>query len=173
MLYPRNSHERVNKLVVKRLTIKGGLSSLASTMAGFWQRGAAWLMVALGLVIAGCASTGGGLSKESPPDTKAAVVSERAQARWNALIKGDLDKAYSYMSEASQQQYPLRVYKDKTKPGMWKAVKIDSVDCNAEICKLKLTLTYDHRLIKGVQTPLTESWIIENGTAWYVYQPQG
>ena len=77
------------------------------------------------------------------------------------------------MSEASQQQYPLRVYKDKTKPGMWKAVKIDSVDCNAEICKLQLTLTYDHRLIKGVQTPLTESWIIENGTAWYVYQPKG
>jgi hypothetical protein len=25
--------------------------------------------------------------------------------------------------------------------------------------------------MKGVQTPFTESWIIENGNAWFVYQP--
>jgi len=26
-------------------------------------------------------------------------------------------------------------------------------------------------MMKGVQTPLGESWIIEKGTAWYIYQP--
>ena len=157
-------------MVVQRLTVKGALSRLGSTMAGPRLRPVA--CVALGIAVAGCASMpGGGLSKDSPPEVKAAVVSERAQARWDALIKGDLDQAYTYMSEASQQQYSLKVYKNRTKPGMWKAVKINSVDCVAEICNLSMTLTYDHRMMKGVQTPLSESWIIEKGTAWYIYQP--
>lgn len=115
----------------------------------------------------------GGLSSDSPPQAKAAVVNERAQARWQALINGDLDEAYTYMSAASREAYSLKVYKARTKPGMWKAIKIDSVDCEAEICQVRMMLTYDHRMMKGVQTPLTESWIIEKGTAWYVYQPHG
>jgi len=140
-------------------------------MVGLGLERAAWAAT-VGVFLAACASMGG-LSKDSPPEAKVAVVTERAQARWEALIKGDLDQAYTYMSAASQEAYPLKEYKNRTKPGMWKAVKIDSVDCQAEICKLKMTLTYDHPRMKGVQTPFTESWIIEKGTAWFVYQPQG
>jgi hypothetical protein len=62
----------------------------------------------------------------------------------------------------------LKVYKAKHKPGMWRAVKIESMQCEAEICKAKMILTYDHERMKGIQTPFEESWIIEKGTAWYV-----
>jgi len=115
----------------------------------------------------------GGLSSDSTAEAKAAVTSERAQARWQALIKGDLAEAYTFISAASRETYPFEVYKQRTRPGMWKAVKIDSVSCDAEICTASITLTYDHRLMKDVQTPLTEKWIIEKGTAWYIYRPQG
>jgi len=111
-----------------------------------------------------------GLSKDSPPEAKVAVVNERAMARWDALIKGDLDLAYTYMSEASRQAYSLKAYKERVKPGMWRAVKINSVACDAEICTASMMLTYDHRMMKGVQTPFAERWIIEKGTAWFVYE---
>jgi hypothetical protein len=28
----------------------------------------------------------------------------------------------------------------------------------------------DHKLMKGIQTALDENWIIEKGSAWYVYR---
>ena len=162
---------------VNRLTLQGRLSSLESTEAGFWQF---WLkgwwtvasVLAIGLV-AGCATQpgAGSLTKDSSPEVIRAVLTDRINARWDALIKGDLDQAYTFMSQASKAAYPLDVYKNKVKPGMWRAAKIDSIDCDGAVCWAKMVLTYDYRTMKGVQTPFTESWIIENGNAWFVYQP--
>ena len=127
---------------------------------------------ALAVAVAGCATgLGAGLSEESPPDVKRAVLTERINARWDALIKGDLDKAYTFMSQASKEAYPLNVYKAKVRAGLWRSVKIDSIDCDKAVCWAKMVLTYDHRMMKGVQTPFTESCIIENGNAWFIYQP--
>jgi predicted small secreted protein len=134
------------------------------------RRGAmALLALSLAASLAGCASMSGG-GKDLAPEAKQALVSERINARWNALIKGDLDQAYTFMSAGSQEAMPLKLYKEKIKPGMWRAVKIDSMNCDAEICQVKMTLTYDHKMMKGVQTPFQETWILEKGNAWYVYR---
>jgi hypothetical protein len=129
----------------------------------------ALLAISLAASLAGCASMSGG-GKDLAPEAKQALVTERINARWNALIKGDLDRAYTFMSAGSQEAMPLKLYKEKTKPGMWRAVKIDSINCDAEICLVKMTLTYDHKMMKGVQTPFQETWILEKGNAWYVYR---
>jgi hypothetical protein len=173
MLHERNRQERVIKLGVQQLTMQGALSRLGSTKLGFWLRPLRrWLFAAL--MVAGCATVpSAGLSKESPPDVKRAVLKERINERWNALIRGDLDQAYTFLSAASKEAYPLSVYKSKVKPGMWRSVAIDGIECEAEICKATLTLTYDHRLMKGISTQLLEIWTIDNGNAWFVYQPAG
>jgi hypothetical protein len=55
-----------------------------------------------------------------------------------------------------------------------KAVKVDDVNCEADTCTVKLSLTYDYKGAKGVKqpltitTPLTEQWIISQGQAWFV-----
>ena len=125
-------------------------------------------MVALaGLAVAACAS----ISADSAPEAKQKVVSERAVARWQALIKGDLDAAYAFLSPASKKATPLTAYASSIKPGiMWRQIKVDKVDCAAEVCKAQLSLTYDAKMMKGITTPIWESWIIEDGTAWYVYR---
>ena len=133
---------------------------------------AAWAPATIAIALVACASMPGGLSKDSAPEAKQAVVTERINARWQALIKGDLDTAYTYMSTASREAMPLKVYKLKIKPGMWRSVNLDSVECAAEICKAKMTLTYDHKRMKNIQTPFEETWIIDKGTAWYVYRDQ-
>jgi len=129
----------------------------------------ALLAISLAASLAGCASMSGD-GKDLAPEAKQALVTERINARWNALMKGDLDQAYTFMSAGSQEAMPLKLYKEKIKPGMWRAVKIDSMNCGAEICQVKMTLTYDHKMMKGVQTPFQETWLLEKGNAWYVYR---
>jgi hypothetical protein len=46
-----------------------------------------------------------------------------------------------------------------------------SAVCEAEICKVKLTVTLDHRLMKGIPLDVEESWVLENGQYWYVWRP--
>jgi predicted small secreted protein len=123
------------------------------------------------MALSGCAGMPGfGINKDSDPTAKQKVVAERAEARWQSLIKGDLDAAYAYLSEGSKATTPLAVYKAKIRPGMWRQAKVEKVECEAEVCKVELQITLDHKLMKGIQTPLNENWIIEKGSAWYVYR---
>jgi hypothetical protein len=176
MLQQRNSHEREKKLQVNRLTLQGRLSSLGSTEAGFsLLRLAAWMPV-LVVAVAACAGIGG-VSKDSPPEVKAAVVKERAQARWQALIKGDLDAAYVYLSPGSKAATSIEAYRRQIRPGLWRTAKVESAECEAELCSVKLQLTYDiprgpmsPKAIPGIETPISERWVIENGSAWFVYR---
>ena len=122
------------------------------------------------VVAAGCATTGGRLTKDTAPEIKRAAVTERANARWAALIKGDLDAAYAYLSPASREVVTLATFKARTRSDSFREAKIDSVECEPELCKVRLMLTYDHRLMKGVQTPLAETWVLDEGQIWYVWQ---
>jgi hypothetical protein len=125
--------------------------------------------VVLAASLAGCASMSGDVTKLTP-EAKKALVTERINARWDLLIKGDLDGAYAFFSAGSKEAMSLKAYKATVKPGMWRAVRIDGMDCDVEICQVKMNLTYDHRMMKGVQTPFQETWILEKGNAWYVYR---
>lgn len=124
------------------------------------------LGLALGLGLAGCA----GIRVDSSPEAKQRFVAERAEARWQVLMKGDVEGAYQFLSAGSKAATPLEVYKSKMRPGMWRAAKVDKVDCQGEICKVVMTITYDTRPMRGIQTPFDEMWIIENGSAWYIYR---
>jgi hypothetical protein len=160
--------------------VSGAWQRMKSANRGQWAGNSrAWLdgrqaiavlaSVLLAVSLAGCASMPGNV-KEMTPEAKQALVTQRINARWDALIKGDLEGAYKFMSTGSQEAMPFSVYQAKVKPGMWRSVRIDSMECETEICQAKMTLTYDHRLMKGVQTPFQETWILEKGNAWFVYR---
>jgi hypothetical protein len=147
-------------------------------MIGFGGRGATsreWIHALLGaipalLLAGGCATLGGGLTKDTAPEIKRAAVTERANGRWAALIKGDLDTAYTYLSPASREVVTLASFKARTRTSGFRDAKIDNVECEPEVCKVSLVLTYDHRVMKGVQTPLSETWVLDKGQVWYVWQ---
>lgn len=96
------------------------------------------------------------------------VVTERVEARWQALIEGDIQAAYGYISPAGREILPLKNYRRRVKSGMWQDAKVDSMTCNEDICKVTVLLTYNLRDIKGIQKKLQESWINEKGGWWYV-----
>lgn len=144
---------------IPRFRVKGARTKVAVVVA----------LVALG----GCAS----LSKDSPPEVKEAAVKERSSARWAALIKGDKDAAYAYLSPGTREVISLDAYKQRIQTGNFRAVQIEGVDCQAETCKVKLTLTYDYTPAKGtaraqgISTYVEETWLLDKGQAWFVWRP--
>lgn len=132
-------------------------------------RAGAWVGALAVAALAGCGSVGG-LKPDSPNEAKVAQVTELAEARWKALIARDVDKAYGYLSPASREVVTLAQYKASTRPAGYRAVRVDKVSCEGEVCKVSVELTYDHRMMKGIVTPVQESWVLDKGRYWLVYR---
>ena len=155
------------KSAFARLQAERGLFGIAfrTVLGDVVRRLCRLSLIATGVTLAGCAT----LSVDSPPEAKQKVVAERAQGRWELLIKGDVEGAYQYLTAGSKAAVSAAVYKQKIKPGLWRSAKVDKVECEAEVCKVQMMVTYDFGRMKGIETPVPETWIIENGTAGYVY----
>jgi hypothetical protein len=96
-------------------------------------------------------------------------VRDRATKRWEALIRGDLDSAYAFFSRATRDTYSIELYRGKMKPGMWREAKVESVKCEESVCEVVVVITVDHNRLRGIITPVTERWIVQDGVPWYVY----
>ena len=133
-------------------------------------------VIALSLA-AGCATTGGSLTKDTPTEVKAAAVKERSSARWEALLRGDKDTAYTYLSPGTRQMMTLEQYRGRSQAINYTAAQVEKVDCDAETCLVGLMVTYDYlpakgiTRAKGVTTYLQETWVLENGQAWFSWRP--
>jgi hypothetical protein len=127
-------------------------------------------------LVAGCAGLAG-LTKDTPADVKAAAVKERSNARWTALINGDKDAAYRYLSPGTRELISLEQYKARVQAVGYRAARIEKVECEPETCKVALMLTYDYlptkgnTSAKGVTTYVEETWVLENGQAWFAWRP--
>ena len=130
---------------------------------------AVWIAV---LSLSSCAVSPIGAEKEgaTPPDARREAVAGRVKARWAALIKGDLQGSYGYLSLASRESMTFEQYQKVTRKLGFRDAMIESIDCDAEACKVKVWVTYDHRLMSGISTPFDETWVFDKGQAWYVYR---
>lgn len=129
------------------------------------------------IALAGCASTpqapsaGASTPAAVAPTTAAArqeLVEKRAKARWDAIVRDDLDIAYGYFSPGTKQLISLDKFKSSTRRGAFREAKVESVVCEDEACQAKILVTYDHPKMKGITTPVIESWIVDGTQAWLV-----
>ena len=139
-------------------------------VAGRRQRAVAAAVAAVALGLSACQTVPSGASKDDAADARVAAVTKRAQARWDLLLKGDVPGAYAFLSPASRAVTSLERYQSRTNPANYRSVKLERASCEAETCRLRWWLTFDHRVMKGVETPVEETWVIENGQPWYVYR---
>jgi hypothetical protein len=93
----------------------------------------------------------------------------RAQARWDALLKGDIGGAYEFISPAGRLTLPLSEYRLRINPQYWRSAKAKSATCEAEICEVKLDFDYELNGLKLSQV-ITEKWILDGGKWWFVYR---
>ena len=111
-------------------------------------------------VLAGCATMGGRKPEEA--------VKERAQARWDALLKDDVRAAYAYFSPGSRAVMDFKSYEASIRKGFWRSATVDSVTCaSAKRCEANETIEYEFQG-RRTRSPLTETWIEEDGNWWLV-----
>jgi len=104
------------------------------------------------------------------------VIGTRAQARWDALLAGDLAKAYTYLSPAYRSsvgplQYQRQVLLQKVR---WTGAQYIDSECLESTCKVRISL--DFALIgalPGVRRydghqEIEENWVKADGQWWYV-----
>jgi hypothetical protein len=142
------------------------LETFLRNFVKFDGRRAAVLLLALGV---GACATPGAVTPSTSPEAKRAAVLARADARGAALVKGDLDAAYAFLSEGSKAVISLDNFKRRMSVVPFTAYRIDDASCEAESCKVRSKLTYDHRVMKGVTTPITETWVVERGQLFFVF----
>ncbi len=111
-------------------------------------------------VLSGCAL----MQPRSPQE----VVKERAQARWDALVKGDTRTAYGYLSPGSREVQSYEAYDGGINKGFWKSVKVEKVECaSADSCDASGTMEYAFRG-KQIRTSFHETWVRSGSQWWYL-----
>jgi hypothetical protein len=128
-------------------------------------------MLALALLVAACAGTGGGPSDEQR-------VGKRAQERWDLVLAGDLAAAYGFLSPAqrsatSSLDYQRSVLQSRIR---WKEARLDSAECGLETCEVRVSL--DMTIVSPVpgvtaydiEQIVTEQWVKAENEWWFVPQ---
>lgn len=95
---------------------------------------------------------------------------ERALERWNALIKRDWQKAYSYQTPSYRKIYSVEDFRNSFGQAVkWESIKyISSKDISKELIDIKLELTvlfYDGNM--KIPNLHTERWQLIDGNWWH------
>jgi hypothetical protein len=115
-------------------------------------------------LLASCATT---MSREN-------AVEERAKARWETLLAGDLDGAYEFLSpgfrsSVSSLQYQRSLLLKRIR---WDDAQVIESECEETTCIVRISLDYTlHGALPGVSSfsgtqKYEESWLLVNGS-WY------
>ena len=128
---------------------------------GFKRLGAACATVLA--VLGGCATVAGGKSGKD-------VVAEKAQQRWDLLVKNDFAGAYRYISPAGRQLVTEQAYAGGFRRNFWTGAQVKDVQCpNEEACEVEVTVEYRHQGL-GMKSPVREKWIREKSDWWFVLE---
>jgi hypothetical protein len=118
------------------------------------------------LLLSACAATG----PQTPP------VVDRAQERWDALIAGDLEKAYTYYSPGYRSSTSLIDFgvSIRTRRVQWTSATYKDHSCEGERCIVRFDIGFRvPRPVPGLDVfdgkdVAEDTWIRSQGQWWYV-----
>ena len=125
-----------------------------------------WLVA--GTLAGGCASIGG----EAKPPEQAVV--ERAQARWDALLRRDWAAAYQYLVPAYRSIVSVDRYGNQfSGPVQWESAMAKSAQCEEKRCTVAVEVMV-RVLLPGHRNNLLSSnfeevWVLEDGK-WFKFE---
>ena len=137
------------------------------------------VLLAAGL-LAGCAAPGAGSSSAAAPAASTTkvenAVSVRAQQRWDWLMAGKFDDAYTYTTPAYRALNTAQDYRNRFSSGAkWVDPKVDSVTCEGdERCRVKIVLGIQvpaRGFTKPTRSVIFETWLPEDGQWWFYQAP--
>lgn len=108
-------------------------------------------------------------------ETQKPRIAERAEARWKALIAGDLDAAYQFSSPEYRSVFSLQQFRAKFGTAVvWnlarvKSVKYDDSNVAQVVVQVEYQAPVGLQSVKGVRE-MTENWLYSTGSEWYISQ---
>lgn len=125
------------------------------------------IILVTAVLLTGCVS--GGLGGGGTPEQ---IVAKRAQSWVDALMKGDLEKAYSYTSPNYRKFSTAKLYHARV-AGIsgWDSAVVDSVTCEIERCTVVFMVEYEVAMQKlNIRRPREYRWTLIDD-AWWLYVP--
>ena len=114
-------------------------------------------------VLGGCAATFAGKPAKE-------IVAERAQQRWDLMVKNDFSGAYRYVSPAGRQLVTEAGFISSFRRNFWTSAKVSEVECpTAEACDVEVQIEYQHLGIR-MKTGVREKWVREKSEWWYLLE---
>ena len=100
------------------------------------------------------------------------TVQERAQARWQAIVAGELDTAYTFANPGFRSTITPEFHHHRLVSGIeWQAAEIHQVECQTQRCTVSVNVTYEvTEPPTGIafDETLEEIWIFVNDQ-WWIY----
>jgi hypothetical protein len=128
-------------------------------------------IVVAGVNLVGCASMVVGQAPAiavKDADSQS-LVKARAQQRWDALLKRDMEVAYQFISPAGRSLMSLEDYRQRVNAGFWRGAKVGEIICAAETCEVTVLVDIFAQGVKFTN-PVKETWIMDAGKWWFVYK---
>ena len=117
------------------------------------------------LLLGACASVGN--------TTPEAQVTQRANARWQALVGNNTSAAYALTSPSFRSVVDMETYRKRTGSAvLWEAAEAAAVECSQpDLCKAKIRIDVKPLIARGAankfSTYIDETWVLENGQWWF------
>lgn len=134
---------------------------------GRLRRTCVWISVGASLLLAACAT----LDSKPPADQ----VRQRAADRWQALVAGDLNRAYGYGTPGYRAVVSPEGFRGRIgSGGTWVGAEIMDVNC-PEAIKCIARVRIDFKPFMGrrygdkISTHSDETWLFEDGQ-WWLFQ---
>ena len=121
------------------------------------------------VAVSACATTPGARDTDK-------IIPERAQARWDALLAGDIETAYTYLSPGYRSTMSVVDYGIalSTRRVKWKSAKYLGHQCEEQRCAVRVEVGYSvAQPMPGVNSYDStnirdETWIKTDGQWWHL-----
>lgn len=140
------------------------------------RRGVISAVLTAVVLLAGCASLGGGADSKDPAVREKALRA-RVQARWDAMLALDMKRVYEFATPAYRQQYDLRHLQNQYAAQIERTrAEIYQVRFDPDLADTAKVVVLLHFRTEGgapgtmieSYSRIVETWIAQDGQWWYV-----
>jgi len=103
-------------------------------------------------------------------------LAERVQARWDAMIAGDYEKAYSFQTPDYRSVFSLQQYRGGFGSAVvWKSARVQSTQYDeSHMASVSVAVEYEALVslagnMRSVRV-MAEKWLYSDGVWWYISQ---
>lgn len=123
------------------------------------------LLICCSVILSNCATLG----LQGTPEE---IVTKRAQAWVDALLDGNLAKAYKYTSPNYRQYATVGRYNARVEgTGNWQKAKVTKVECEEFACKVVIQVEYPAQGMKiQIKRPREYKWVAVD-RQWWLFVP--